>query len=99
MLLGGAAIASAALGAGAGADPRVVADVVYQGGTILTMEGDEPTYADALAVKDGKIVAVGTREEIAAVSGDTSRVIELEGRTLLPGFVDAHVRLIEADRA
>lgn len=96
MLLGGAAIASAALGAGAGADPRVVADVVYQGGTILTMEGDEPTYADALAVKDGKIVAVGTREEIAAVSGDTSRVIELEGRTLLPGFVDAHGHVFNA---
>ena len=39
-----------------------VADAIYHNGSIVTMAGDEPTYAEALVVKDGKILFVGTKE-------------------------------------
>jgi predicted amidohydrolase YtcJ len=61
--------------------------VVYTNGTILTMEGDSPDYAEAVAVKDGKIVAVGSSEAVNAAVGSARRV-DLMGRTMLPGFID-----------
>jgi len=61
--------------------------VTYYNGTILTMEGDTPDYVEAVAVKDGRIVVVGTREAVAAAVGDT-RQVDLKGRTMLPGFID-----------
>lgn len=61
--------------------------VVYHNGTILTMEGDAPASVDAVAVKDGLIARVGTKDQaLAAVPG--ARQIDLEGRTMLPGFID-----------
>jgi predicted amidohydrolase YtcJ len=68
------------------------ATLVFRGGTILTMT-DSGTVA-ALAVRDGMIVAVGSDEEVAPHIGATTRVIELEGRALLPGFVDPHTHLL-----
>lgn len=61
---------------------------VYFNGTILTMEGDAPEYAEAVAVKDGKIVFVGSKDKaLAAVEG--ARQIDLQGRTMVPGFIDS----------
>lgn len=69
------------------------ADSIYFGGPILTMVITSPT-AEAVAVKDGKIVAVGGREAVlAAEKGPATRMVDLQGRTLLPGFVDAHSHL------
>ena len=65
----------------------VAAPVVYHNGTILTMEGDVPTYADAVAVKDGHIVVVGTKDEALAAVPE-ARQVDLGGRTMLPGFID-----------
>lgn len=65
------------------------ADAIYSGGPILTMNDAAPK-ADAIAVKDGRIVAVGRRSEIMKLRGSSTRMVDLGGRAMLPGFVDAH---------
>jgi len=68
----------------------VAADAIYSGGEIVTIEDSRPT-AEALAVKDGRILAVGTRADIErAHKSAGTRMIDLGGKTLLPGFLDAH---------
>jgi predicted amidohydrolase YtcJ len=66
-----------------------VADRIFTGGPVLTMNDGQPR-AEAVAVKDGIIIAVGTTEEIMALKGEGTEVTELDGRALIPGFVDAH---------
>ncbi len=63
---------------------------VYFGGPILTMAGAEPQYAEALAVRDGRILAVGRRAEVDRAAGGGAQHTDLAGATLLPGFIDAH---------
>lgn len=65
------------------------ADSIYHGGTILTINDSQPR-AEAVAVKDGKILAVGAGKEILGLKGEMTIMINLDGRTMLPGFVDAH---------
>lgn len=54
----------------------------------------EETVAEAVAVREGRILRVGSNEEIEALAKSSARVIDLEGRTLLPGFVDSHEHVI-----
>ena len=71
-------------------DPAVVADAIYVGGPIVTVNDAQPA-AEALAVKDGAILAVGMRAEIEqAHKGKTTRTVDLGGSTLMPGFIDDH---------
>ena len=73
-----------------------VADAIYTGGTIVTINDAQPT-AEALAVKDGKILAVGSRAEIEkAHKGEATKVFNLAGKVLLPGFLDAHSHYINS---
>ena len=65
------------------------ADFVYHGGTVLTIVDDRPS-AEAVAVKDGRILAVGSERDVLATVGSGAKKIDLRGRTLLPGFVDSH---------
>lgn len=66
------------------------ADLIFVGGDIVTVNDKQPT-AEALAVKDGKIVALGTRDGVErSHKGATTRLVDLAGKTLLPGFLDAH---------
>jgi predicted amidohydrolase YtcJ len=65
------------------------ADRIFTGGSVLTMNDAQPR-AGAVAVTDGRIVAVGTPEEIAAFRGEGTEVTDLAGRALVPGFFDAH---------
>ncbi|WP_207063998.1 amidohydrolase [Motiliproteus sp. SC1-56] len=70
--------------------PPAIADSIYTGGTIITVNDAQPS-AEAVAVKDGKILAVGPLGSIEqAHKGETTRIIDLDGNTLLPGFVDSH---------
>src|SRR5262249_48372414 len=69
--------------------PSGAADVVYHGGVILTMTDAAPRV-EALAVRDGKIVAVGPRAQVDKLDGVKTQTVDLQGRTLLPGFVDSH---------
>ncbi len=65
------------------------ADAIYSGGSIITMR-DGAMRAEAVAVRDGIIVAVGTKVEVDRLRGASTRVIDLAGQALLPGFIDAH---------
>jgi hypothetical protein len=76
--------------------PRTVADTIYVGGDIVTLSDAQPT-AEALAVKGGKILAVGARAEVeSAHKGDTTKVVDLTGKALLPSFLDAHSHYVSA---
>jgi len=66
-----------------------IADLIYHNGNIITIEKENPT-ASAIAVKDGKILAVGDRIIRSKHKGDSTQVVDLEGKTLIPGFIDAH---------
>jgi len=73
----------------ASAFAQEVADMIYYDGTIITINDAQP-QVEAVAVKDGKILAVGNKDELLKSKGDATKLIDLEGRTMLPGFVDAH---------
>ncbi|MEE4186435.1 MAG: amidohydrolase [Gammaproteobacteria bacterium] len=78
------------LGLLAGCDSgQPVADSIYSNGTVITMVDAQP-LAEAVAVRDGKIMAVGSAAELAALAGPDTRNVDLGGKTLLPGFVDSH---------
>lgn len=49
------------------------------------------SHAEAVAVRDGRVVAVGSSDEVSALVGRNTERVALDGRTLLPGFVDAHL--------
>ena len=66
------------------------ADLVLTGGRIFTADADR-TWAEALAVRGGRVVAVGGDRDVRPLAGTSTRVIELRGRTVTPGFGDAHV--------
>jgi predicted amidohydrolase YtcJ len=70
------------------------ADAIYFGGDILTMAGKEPTYAEALVVEDGKIAFLGLRDEAMKRKSEDTTLIDLGGKTLLPGFIDTHGHMI-----
>jgi predicted amidohydrolase YtcJ len=74
------------------ADPTAdrPADLVLTGGSIQTVDAAR-SWAQALAVRDGRIVAVGTDAAVRPHVGPSTRVVELRGRTVTPGFQDAHV--------
>jgi predicted amidohydrolase YtcJ len=71
------------------------ADAIYLGGDILTMKGKSPQYAQALAVRDGKIAFVGTKAGAMKLKGESTKVVDLGGATLLPGFIDGHGHMIQ----
>jgi predicted amidohydrolase YtcJ len=66
------------------------ADLLFVNGDVYTVDAAR-SWARAVAVRDGAIVAVGTDDEIAGLRGDRTEVVDLAGRMLLPGFQDAHV--------
>ena len=70
-----------------GQEPVPTADLIFVGDHIITMDDSEVT---AVAVIGDRIAATGRAEEILSMSGETTRVIELGDRALLPGFIDAH---------
>jgi hypothetical protein len=69
------------------------ADAIYYGGVIVTMEGDNPTYAEAVAVINGKIVFVGSKADIEKMHGDNTTMNDLKGKTL-PIFFPASRRVL-----
>jgi predicted amidohydrolase YtcJ len=64
--------------------------ILYFNGDIITMEGNSPVYAEALVVKNKKIQFVGSSEEATKIAGNNHQMINLKGKTLLPGFIDGH---------
>jgi predicted amidohydrolase YtcJ len=60
------------------------------------MADDTPAYVEALVVKDGKIIFVGAKDKAIALKGDATKVVDLEGKALLPAFIDAHSHYINS---
>lgn len=67
-------------------------DLLLLNGRLLTMDARN-SVAQALAIKDGKIVAVGSDADVAALAGPSTSVVDLDGRPTLPGLTDCHVHL------
>jgi adenine deaminase len=68
----------------------LAADLLLINGRVLTMDVHYPV-TQAVAVQDGKIVAVGTNAEVEPLAGVATQVIDLDGRTAMPGLTDCHV--------
>ena len=71
-------------------------DTVFFGGEILTMEGDIPEYVEAVVVHNGVIAFSGDLAEAREIAGKSPRMINLMGKVLLPGFLDAHSHYISS---
>ena len=69
--------------------PEGASHQVYVDGVVITMDANN-TVAEAMSVRDGRIEAVGSSEAILALVNEGTEVTQLRGRTLMPGFVDAH---------
>lgn len=69
------------------------ADLIMVNGKVVTMD-ENGTVAEAVAVKDGNIVAVGTTKQVKELANSGTKVIDLEGRLMLPGFIDTHEHCI-----
>ena len=80
------------------ASPDQPADLVLSGGRIATMDPAH-SWASALAVRDGRIATVGPDRAVMAHTGPRTRVIHLRGRTVTPGFQDAHVHPVHGGLA
>src|SRR5665213_3594280 len=69
------------------------ADIVFQGGGVYTVDAAR-SWAEAVAVRAGRVIYVGTDAGVARWVGPKTRRIDLHGKMLLPGFHDAHVHLV-----
>jgi hypothetical protein len=76
------------------ADP---ADTIFHGDNIVTMDPGQPTV-EAVAVRGETIVAAGSTEEVMALQGPSTRVVDLGDNALLPGFIDSHGHFLGAGR-
>ena len=71
------------------------ADTVLLNGKILTVD-PQFSVRQALAIREGKIFAVGTNAQIKKLQGPKSQVIDLQGRTVIPGLIDNHMHAVRA---
>lgn len=72
-----------------------VADTVYIGGKIYTVNEKQP-WAEAVAIKDGEFIKVGSNDDVKVVTGDATKVVDLGGNFVMPGFNDSHVHIEQA---
>lgn len=71
---------------------RKIADLIFYNGTIYTME-DECPVVEAVAILHGRILAVGTEKDIFKYQTKNTKMVDLQRRTLMPGFIDPHVHM------
>jgi len=69
------------------------ADVIYLNAEIITMNDASPT-AQAVAVKDGKIIGVGSTLEMLQFEDNNTQIFDLQGKTMVPGFIDGHGHVV-----
>ncbi|MDQ6635633.1 MAG: amidohydrolase family protein, partial [Gemmatimonadota bacterium] len=69
------------------------ADLIVTNARIYTVDDARPVVA-AMAVRDGRVQFIGSAREAAALKGAATRVVDLDGRTVIPGMVDAHAHLL-----
>ena len=83
-------------GAGGAAAAKAGADLILHGGSILTMDGDKPSYVEAVVVRDGRIAYAGSAAEAMKQRADGTVVKDLAGKVLLPGFIDPHSHFMDS---
>ncbi|MEW6622947.1 MAG: amidohydrolase [Bacillota bacterium] len=71
----------------------MIADIVFKNGEVITVDQNN-SISEAAAVKGNRIVGVGTNTEISSFIGENTKVIDLQGRSMLPGFIDSHVHMM-----
>jgi len=69
-----------------------VADLILKNGNVITVDARQPT-AEMVAVEGDKILLVGSNDRLDEVSGAGTKVIDCQGRTVVPGFNDAHCHI------
>ncbi len=74
------------------------ADMVIVGGSVTTVDPTRPT-AEAVAVRDGRILEVGDRDRIAEWIGDRTEVVEARGGSVIPGFIEGHGHFLSLGRS
>ena len=89
LLLGGSLVTALAVLTGCDAGSGDAADLVLRNGHIVTVDDTNPE-AQALAAKDGRIVALGSDADIEEYIGSDTEVIDLEGMTAIPGLIEGH---------
>ena len=87
-------LCTALAGAFAGARTPQAVDTVIEHGKVYTLDAKHP-WAQAVAIADGKIIAVGDDAEIGKLRGPGTKVIDAGGRVVLPGFVDCHIHFLD----
>ena len=87
------ALLIAAVGSALLSQIALAQDRILVNGKIFTANPQQP-YAEAVSIRDGKIVAVGNQHEVDASVGRDARVVDLGGKTLLPGLIDSHVHAV-----
>lgn len=81
-------------GIGAAEEAKIIPDQIFFNGKIVTLD-EAGTIVPALAVKDGKIIALGSDEEIKKLAGPFTEPVNLNGKTAVPGLIDAHCHPME----
>lgn len=69
------------------------ADIIFTGGVIYTVNDQQPVV-EAVAVKGNKILALGTAEEMEKFKGEKTQVVDLQGKTMTPGFIEGHAHIM-----
>jgi hypothetical protein len=93
LAVGGAALSPAAHAGTAAVASAGPADLIFHNGPIITMapHPHPHPHAEALAVRDGRILAVGAKDQVWQHHGPNTELVDLKGRALLPGFIDPHM--------
>src|SRR5580692_8347151 len=76
----------------ASADP---ADLLLVNGKIIPQDAAS-SVSEAIAIEDGRIAATGSSEQLRKLAGPSTKVIDLGGRTVIPGLIDSHIHAIRA---
>ena len=71
------------------------ADIIIRNANIITIDPDRPR-AQALAIRHGRFIAVGDNSDVAALAGPETKVLDLTGKTVLPGFIDAPIHVLSS---
>jgi predicted amidohydrolase YtcJ len=66
---------------------------VFTGGTVLTVDS-KFSQAEAIAIRGNKILSVGTVAQVRAAAGENAKIVDLKGKTVLPGFIDPHTHVV-----
>lgn len=76
--------------------PLPMVDLVLRGGRICTMAAEGPAEVEAVAIAGGRIIATGSNADLGAYAAAAARIIELDGRRVLPGLNDSHIHAVRA---